>query len=640
MLKGELARLEGERTELEGYMHKNATQQGEFRPMREDDARLQTTLRTFESIRAEPHAFFPNASGLYMGRLSMWNQTHVSHDQAHERGTAVWNDTWIHLRLHEMPIDGVHSAARIKGAWEIKVRLDDLSYAATDINVAGVHAKDTGMLYLVGALQATPDIRHTLAMIPNDSALINATGQACLAAIDAHLEFLRQAIKHADTNAPPQASQAASNCTLQAYAQLMPDGPLSEQETLNTIERELRVPSGVVTRRAPLLRLRLVSISTRCGMVLETDTMMGKSRAQFLADFRWYELIMLVLVLFQLVCLVQESENIQTHAAIARLSSISMYIYVLADLFFALYHLMLGLLYEQRRMAGTIVVAFIQTIATLAFEMRFLSLIIRQHRQDEQARPPRSPSPTHSDDTDSIDSLSSELTWHNYIQRIRGRIVAAVRTASPITIFGCMYFANVALQFIVPTKFAAILPLMLVMVLSSFWIPQIVHNIRRRSTALRSRTIVAMTLPRCFLVLYLSAYRINLFLLEPSVWAWIIVGWWAAQTFVLLGQNAYGPLFFVPHKWRHNGQEWNWHPTCDELVAMFSTGDEEADSASSIPLGDCPICLMPNELDKPNSLMVAPCHHVFHTECLAPWLEIKQICPSCRVPLPMYSDEN
>ncbi|KAF5353145.1 hypothetical protein D9758_008759 [Tetrapyrgos nigripes] len=34
------------------------------------------------------------------------------------------------------------------------------------------------------------------------------------------------------------------------------------------------------------------------------------------------------------------------------------------------------------------------------------------------------------------------------------------------------------------------------------------------------------------------------------------------------------------------------------------------------------------------SYSLAPCHHLFHTECLERWLAIKNICPQCRRPLP------
>ncbi|KAJ1799729.1 hypothetical protein LPJ56_006578, partial [Coemansia sp. RSA 2599] len=32
--------------------------------------------------------------------------------------------------------------------------------------------------------------------------------------------------------------------------------------------------------------------------------------------------------------------------------------------------------------------------------------------------------------------------------------------------------------------------------------------------------------------------------------------------------------------------------------------------------------------------MVTPCHHVYHTECLTRWMEMKLECPVCRAPLP------
>jgi len=32
---------------------------------------------------------------------------------------------------------------------------------------------------------------------------------------------------------------------------------------------------------------------------------------------------------------------------------------------------------------------------------------------------------------------------------------------------------------------------------------------------------------------------------------------------------------------------------------------------------------------------LAPCHHLFHTECLERWLAIKNLCPQCRRPLPL-----
>jgi hypothetical protein len=38
-----------------------------------------------------------------------------------------------------------------------------------------------------------------------------------------------------------------------------------------------------------------------------------------------------------------------------------------------------------------------------------------------------------------------------------------------------------------------------------------------------------------------------------------------------------------------------------------------------------------------SSYMVTPCDHLFHKECLRPWLDQALQCPTCRLPLPVYN---
>ena len=49
---------------------------------------------------------------------------------------------------------------------------------------------------------------------------------------------------------------------------------------------------------------------------------------------------------------------------------------------------------------------------------------------------------------------------------------------------------------------------------------------------------------------------------------------------------------------------------------------------------DCAICMCPVEFDEPNSFMITPSHHAFHTECLNRWMDVKLECPTCRAILP------
>ena len=48
---------------------------------------------------------------------------------------------------------------------------------------------------------------------------------------------------------------------------------------------------------------------------------------------------------------------------------------------------------------------------------------------------------------------------------------------------------------------------------------------------------------------------------------------------------------------------------------------------------ECCICLNNRSTVK---VMVSPCGHSFHEECMTKWLEIKLICPMCRKALPIY----
>ena len=59
---------------------------------------------------------------------------------------------------------------------------------------------------------------------------------------------------------------------------------------------------------------------------------------------------------------------------------------------------------------------------------------------------------------------------------------------------------------------------------------------------------------------------------------------------------------------------------------------------------DCAICFVPVEFSPFSSLtlgterrnyMVTPCGHLYHTDCLLRWMDVKMECPACRAPLPV-----
>jgi hypothetical protein len=88
-----------------------------------------------------------------------------------------------------------------------------------------------------------------------------------------------------------------------------------------------------------------------------------------------------------------------------------------------------------------------------------------------------------------------------------------------------------------------------------------------------------------------------------------------AQVAVLLLQQRFGP---VPRFLRYNYHR-RWPP-----------------SVLSSP--NCVICMNDVYASPATDYMLTPCDHLFHTECLQRWMEVKRACPTCRAALPASGD--
>ncbi|KAF3781715.1 Transmembrane E3 ubiquitin-protein ligase 1 [Nymphaea thermarum] len=160
----------------------------------------------------------------------------------------------------------------------------------------------------------------------------------------------------------------------------------------------------------------------------------------------------------------------------------------------------------------------------------------------------------------------------------------------------------------------------LLLVLYSFWIPQIVTNvIKDTRKPLHPYYILGITVTRLAIPLYIFGCPNN-FMRIATDWNWclcltIFVG---LQAIILLLQHYLGSRWFIPRQILP--EKYNYHRKIEQSTNHAS---------------DCVICMTAIDLSQhSDDFMVTPCEHLFHSGCLQRWMDIKMECPTCRRPLP------
>lgn len=206
----------------------------------------------------------------------------------------------------------------------------------------------------------------------------------------------------------------------------------------------------------------------------------------------------------------------------------------------------------------------------------------------------------------------------------------------------------------------------------SLWLPQIYRNIMRNCRkALSWEYVLGTSTLRAVPVLYWYVDDRNILSATTNPRAAIVLlAWISLQILVLLSQQFLGPRILVPDRWCPPA--YDYHPVLyDDLeagglpigeVTSASEGkdasrererDKDGRGGGARKLFDCAICM--NEIDVPvvskdekkqsgtdmgrtwleqRKYMVTPCRHIFHSECLEGWMNLRLVCPVCREGLP------
>lgn len=165
------------------------------------------------------------------------------------------------------------------------------------------------------------------------------------------------------------------------------------------------------------------------------------------------------------------------------------------------------------------------------------------------------------------------------------------------------------------------------LIINSFiFLPEIVyHSVRGQKVSLDYRFIL-FCLSNQIYVIYFKVCPENIFRESPNyLLGYCMAGILAFQVFLLIGQIYVSPRFFIP----------------GILLPKHHNYFNEKAITKSIEMktnNECYICLdeMAHENKKKIKLMVTPCHHVFHADCLKNWMAVKMECPMDRKKLPAF----
>ncbi|GMY10143.1 transmembrane E3 ubiquitin-protein ligase FLY2 [Fagus crenata] len=293
-----------------------------------------------------------------------------------------------------------------------------------------------------------------------------------------------------------------------------------------------------------------------------------------------YTLMVTFVSFLQVLLLIRQMEHGNTQSGAAKVSILTIGQQAIMDAYLCLLHLTAGILVESLFNAFA-TAAFFKFVVFSIFEMRYLLAIWKASRPMNNG--------------EGWETMRRELSV--LYSRFYGILLGGILV---------MYeFHN----FLRP----------ILLLLYSFWIPQIITNIVRDSRKpLHPHYILGMSVTRLAIPLYIFGCPNNFMRIEPDKsWCICLCIFIGLQASILLFQHYLGSRWFIPRQ------------ILPEKYSYYRRFDQSTNHAT-----DCVICMTAIDTHRSNDCMVTPCDHFFHSGCLQRWMDIKMECPTCRRPLP------
>ncbi|CAH9099231.1 unnamed protein product [Cuscuta epithymum] len=294
-----------------------------------------------------------------------------------------------------------------------------------------------------------------------------------------------------------------------------------------------------------------------------------------------YTLMVTFVSFLQVLLLIRQMEHSNTQSGAAKVSILMIGQQAIMDAYLCLLHLTAGILVESLFNAFA-TAAFFKFVVFSIFEMRYLLAIWKARRPMNSG--------------EGWEAMRRELSV--LYSRFYGILLGGILV---------MYEFHNFLRTIL-------------LLLHSFWIPQILTNIIRDSRKpLHPHYILGMTITRLAIPLYVFGCPHNFMRIETDKkWCVFLGMFMGIQASILLLQHYLGSRCFIPRQ------------ILPEKYSYYRKFDP--DKVQPI---DCVICMTSIDLSlRSNDCMVTPCDHFFHLGCLQRWMDIKMECPTCRRSLP------
>jgi hypothetical protein len=453
-------------------------------------------------------------------------------------------------------------------------------------------------------------------------------------------------------------------CEYIVYAQLHPVPDLQNEKyseqlgldaegTLREIEHEMRFPSGVSLPPPPPLHATAMIYSPNCGIVLLAENLQGEKVEPFYGKASHFALGAAAVGVVQLWLLIRQMNESNTLTTVCRVSfwTITMMAVVDGYLFFSFVFIAVFL---RACFLPMVAASFCYLMLSAVHGMRFLVTTYRIQRQWRQPTSAiaQASSPAASDGLPAPVTAGSPAPANQDSPAITDEQVdaeiGALHTRFYFTLLTILFFSLNAATW--PPFFRDILLCIVLLVINSYWIPQIYRNIMRGCRkAFQWEFVFGTSVCRLAGAFYILLYPDNIFRLEPNPKAVaLICGWVWIQCVVLACQDAFGPRFLLPGHLLP--PVYNYHsplPADDEEAVQDMGALTDGGRRRSF---NCVVCMQ--TVDVPTSgsadardgegssggvgllsrrqYMVTPCRHVFHSHCLEGWMRFRLQCPICR----------